>query len=696
DPGEAAARLAELTAATPAENPLALRDLLALRPAGPPLPLAAVEPVEAIRRRFVATAMSLGALSPEAYTTLAAAMNRMGARSNSGEGGEDPDWYAPRPDGDVRHSRIKQVASARFGVTARYLVHADELEIKMAQGSKPGEGGQLPGHKVTELIARLRHAVPGVTLISPPPHHDIYSIEDLAQLIYDLRAVHPRAKVGVKLVATSGVGTIAAGVAKAGADYVLISGHSGGTGASPLGSIKHAGLPWELGVAEAQQTLARNGLRGRVRLRTDGGLRTARDVVVAALLGAEDYGFGTAALVSLGCDMARQCHLNTCPTGIATQRPELRAKFRGTPEQVVRYFTWLAGEVRALLAALGLPSLDAAAGRVDLLGPAAGLVGGAAALDLAPLLAPPAPGAATRQDPAARGPRLHSPLATALLREAETALYDGRPVTLRHAIQNRDRAIGAELAGALARLAAAGAGPAAPIEARFAGSAGQSFGAFCVPGLTLRLTGEANDYVAKGMSGGTIVIRPTYYNTAADGEGCRLPSTVCRLPVLVGNTALYGATGGELFVAGAAGERFAVRNSGATAVVEGVGDHGCEYMTGGTVLVLGPTGRNFAAGMSAGLAYVYDEGGEFPARCNHELVTCERVAAGSDDAATVRALLIRHRDLTGSPRAAAVLADWAAQTAFWVVRSKAVAPIPAPERPARAAVLARRHGDPAH
>ncbi len=506
---EVAARYLGLTESS-AGAPLALRDLLALRPAGPPVPLDAVEPVEAIRPRFIATAMSLGALSPEAYTTLAAGMNRIGARSNSGEGGEDPDWYGPQADGERRHSKIKQIASGRFGVNANYLVHAEELEIKMAQGSKPGEGGQLPAHKVTDFIARLRHAVPGTSLISPPPHHDIYSIEDIAQLIFDLRTVQPTARIGVKLVATSGVGTIAAGVAKAGANYVLISGHSGGTGASPLSSIKHAGLPWELGLAEAQQTLIRSGLRDRVRLRTDGGLRTARDVLVAAALGAEDYGFGTAALVALGCDMARQCHLNTCPTGIATQRADLRAKFRGTPEQVVTYFTWLAEQVRALLAELGLRSLDEAVGRVGLLAQLAEVAHPrAATLDLAPLLAAPPAGAPTRSNPALGPLASPIPLSERLLAGAAPALAGDGPVTLVEPIRNRDRAIGAELAGALARRSAAarhgGAAP-APITVELAGSAGQSFGAFGVAGLTLRLTGEANDYVGKGLSGGAIVI----------------------------------------------------------------------------------------------------------------------------------------------------------------------------------------------
>ncbi len=669
----AAARFEELTETRP-DEPLALRDLLMLVPPFAPLPITQVESVESIRRRFIATAMSLGALSPEAFTTLAAGMDLMGARSNSGEGGEDPEWYRPQPDGMRRHSRIKQIASARFGVTAEYLVHADEIEIKMAQGSKPGEGGQLPGHKVTGMIARLRHAVPGTQLISPPPHHDIYSIEDLAQLIYDLRAVNPYAKIGVKLVATGGVGTIAAGVAKAGADYVLVSGHSGGTGASPLSSIKGAGLPWELGLAEAQQTLIRSGLRERVRLRTDGGLRTARDVVIAAALGAEDYGFGTAALVAIGCDMARQCHLNTCPAGIATQREDLRAKFTGTPAGVVQYFTWLAERVRALLADLGLATLDRAVGRVSLLR-TAHFHGRADLLDFSPILAPPPSGKAIRHDPNWKREKHHTPLADYLVDRAKTALDGVGPVKVSGSIRNRDRASGAELAGAIARRVAktysGGIAP-QPMEVQLNGTAGQSFGAFCVAGLTLHLTGEANDYVGKSMSGGLITIRPApSVATSESPFGSR--------PVLAGNTILYGATGGELFIAGAAGERFAVRNSGAVAVVEGVGDHGCEYMTGGTVLVLGPTGRNFAAGMSAGRAWVLDEAETFERRCGTDGVLLRRVAHGSPEATEIRDLLIRHCEMTASARAKAILASWDDQRpVFWSLTGMPPA-APAPE-----------------
>src|SRR6266540_1305725 len=658
-----------------ARPPASPRDLLALRP-GTPVPLDEVEPADAIRRRFVSTAMSLGALSPEAYTTLAAGMNRMGARSNSGEGGEDPDWYAPQPDGEVRHSRIKQVASARFGVTARYLVEAEELEIKMAQGSKPGEGGQLPGHKVTDFIARLRHAVPGTALISPPPHHDIYSIEDLAQLIHDLKQVNPRARVGVKLVAEAGVGTVAAGVAKAYADYVLVSGHNGGTGASPLSSIKHAGSPWELGVAETQQVLVRNGLRGRIRLRTDGGLRRGRDVVIAALLGAEEFGFGTAPLVALGCDMARQCHLNTCPTGIATQRAELRAKFKGTPDQVISFFMHLAEEVRELLASLGLRSIDEAVGRVDLLCQARTVNG----IDLTAVLADPDPsGTQPRRCMLSRNdrPEDQEPLDEGLLREAQIALESAPRFKAARLIRNRDRTVGARIAGEIGagRLQRpqntySPLGNHPFIDVRFVGSAGQSFGAFNTEGMLLTLEGEANDYLGKGMSGGEIVLMP------ADMARFKPHKNT-----IVGNTVLYGATGGRVFAAGRAGERFCVRNSGATAVVEGVGDHGCEYMTGGTVLVLGETGRNFGAGMTNGVAYVLDEEGDFPSRLNGELVQATRLM-DSDELSLVYGLVQEHFERTASRRAEAILDLWDVyRSQFWKVSPK-TAPRPAAPVPA--------------
>jgi glutamate synthase (ferredoxin) len=666
----------------PPDEPAALRDLLEVRAAGDPVPIDQVEPWEKIVTRFVCTAMSLGALSPEAHETLAVGMNRLGARSNSGEGGEDPTFYRPHDDGDRHDNKVKQVASARFGVNARYLAHAEELEIKMAQGSKPGEGGQLPAHKVTDLIARLRHAVPGTSLISPPPHHDIYSIEDLAQLIYDLKRVNPQAKVGVKLVSEAGVGTVAAGVAKAYADYVLVSGFDGGTGASPLTSIKHAGSPWELGVAETQQVLVRNGLRGRLRLRTDGGLRRARDVVVAALLGAEEYGFGTASLVAIGCDMARQCHLNTCPTGIATQRADLRAKFKGTPEQVIDFFVHLAQEIRELLAGLGLRSIDEAVGRVDLLRQTRVYNG----VDLSAALADPDPsGLEPRRCVQARNdrPEGQEPLDERLLRDATAALAEGARFKTATLIRNRDRSVGARVAGEIGagRLKPASAKPGLrPLpffEARFVGSAGQSFGAFTTDGMSLTLEGEANDYLGKGMSGGEIVLMPADMARFAPHKN-----------TIVGNTVLYGATGGRVFAAGRAGERFCVRNSGATAVVEGVGDHGCEYMTGGTVLVLGETGRNFGAGMTNGVAYVLDETGEFSKRLNDELVSATRLM-DADELSTVYELVREHFERTASRRAEAIIDLWDVYRGqFWKVapRQASVAAEAAHSVPGAAAI----------
>src|SRR6058998_3052497 len=658
-----------------ARLPASPRDLLAFR-AVAPIPLDEVEPAEEIRRRFVSTAMSLGALSPEAHRTLAIGMNRMGARSNSGEGGEDPDTYAPLENGDRADNRIKQVASARFGVTTSYLVRADELEIKIAQGSKPGEGGQLPGHKVTALIARLRHSLPGVPLISPPPHHDIYSIEDLAQLIHDLKQVNPRARIGVKLVAEAGVGRVAAGVAKAYADYVLISGHNGGTGASPLSSIKHAGSPWELGLAETQAILIENGLRHRIEVRTDGGLRTGRDVVVAALLGAESYGFGTAALVAIGCAMARQCHLNSCPTGIATQRPELRAKFRGTPEQVVAYFTALAGDVRQILAGMGQKSLDDIVGRVDLLERVdRPEVPRAQMLDLSLILAdalggPDAPRRRTveRND----RPGVES-LDEEILRALEPRLAAGRPFAGVYDIGNHHLTVGARIAGRIAQRHGNAGLPPGAVRLRFRGSAGQSFAAFALPGMQLELEGEANDYVGKGLSGGDITIRPfrdAAYAHATDHN------------VILGNTALYGATGGRLFAAGRAGDRFAVRNSGAVAVIEGAGNHCCEYMTAGVVVVLGPVGRNFAAGMSNGTAYVLDELGHFGTRCNTDMASVQGLDAA--DELLVRDLVREHAARTGSPRAQDLLAAWHRSLPLF----HKVAPLPAPASAPVASVAA--------
>jgi glutamate synthase (ferredoxin) len=577
--------------------------------------------VESIIKRFSSGGMSHGALSAEAHQTVAEAFNRLGARSNSGEGGEDRERF--RTD---RNSSIKQIASGRFGVTPEYAVYARELQIKMAQGSKPGEGGQLPGHKVTDEIARLRHTTPGVALISPPPHHDIYSIEDLAQLVFDLRQVNPQADVSVKLVAEAGVGVVAAGVAKALADVVHIAGADGGTGASPLSSIKNAGLPWELGLAETQRELVGTGLRGRVRVRIDGGLKTGRDVVLAALLGADEVSFGTALLVAEGCLLVRSCHLDTCPVGIATQRPELRAKFEGTADAIVAYLRLVAEDVRRQLAALGLRSFDEAVGRSDLVRHRE------SCFDLAGLLAAPRGGYAHE-------PQLDSPggeLGDRLAADARSALEEARIVELEYPIATRDRAVGARLGGEVAyRLGESP--PPGRVRARFTGSAGQSFGAFLSAGVELALTGEANDAVGKSMGGGRIVIRPP-----RDDRG---------EPVLLGNAALYGATGGELYCAGRAGERFAVRNSGAVAVVEGAGDHACEYMTGGAVVVLGACGRNVGAGMSGGELYVLGD-----VRLNGELVVAAPLTAA--EGVELRALVERHLRFTDSKLAAALVYRW--------------------------------------
>jgi glutamate synthase domain-containing protein 2/glutamate synthase domain-containing protein 1/glutamate synthase domain-containing protein 3 len=634
--------------------PAALRDLLATRPAGPPVPLDEVEPAADILARFSTAAMSLGSLSPEAHETLAIALNRVGGRSNCGEGGEDPARF-----GTERSSAIKQVASGRFGVTPAYLASAVELQIKMAQGSKPGEGGQLPGHKVSGEIARLRHTQPGVALISPPPHHDIYSIEDLAQLVFDLKQANPEAEVSVKLVAEAGVGTIAAGVVKSLADVVMISGADGGTGASPLSSIKHGGGPWELGLAETQQALVANDLRSRCKVRVDGGLKTGRDVLLAALLGADEFGFGTAALLAEGCLMVRTCHQDNCPVGIATQRPDLRAKFTGTPEMVVHYLEYVAEETRELLAALGLRSLDEAVGRVDLLSQRRTGDPRADRLDLSPLLATGATDgqevAATRfvaSDPIQRprselGDRVHD--------DAWPGLRDGDLVHLRYPIANTDRSVGARLGVAVGK-AFGSRPPAGRARIELEGTAGQSFGAFLAPGIDLRLTGACNDYVGKGMGGGRIVIRP--------------PDDDAGDPVLIGNTALYGATRGELFCAGAAGERFAVRNSGATAVVEGVGDHGGEYMTGGSVIVLGPVGRNLGAGMSGGELFLYDPDGTALDQLNDELVLPRR--PDEIELVFLRELIVAHHELTGSAVAGEILDSWErSHAAFWRVAPRA-------------------------
>jgi glutamate synthase domain-containing protein 2/glutamate synthase domain-containing protein 1/glutamate synthase domain-containing protein 3 len=611
--------------------PTVPRDLLDLVPVESPLPLDQVEPADEIARRFSAGAMSHGALSAEAHEAVALGFRMAGGKANTGEGGEDRRRYR-----DDRNCAIKQVASGRFGVTPEYCAFADELQIKMAQGSKPGEGGQLPGPKVTTEIATLRYTPPGVELISPPPHHDIYSIEDLAQLIFDLKQVNPQAAVSVKLVTTAGVGTIAAGVAKGLADVIHLAGADGGTGASPLASILHAGLPWEIGLAEAHRTLAADGLRGRVRLRVDGGLKTGRDVAVAALLGADEYSFGTAALVALGCLLVRTCHRDTCPVGIATQRPDLRGRFAGAPEMVARYVGLVAEDVRRHLAALGLRSVDEAVSRSDLLRLRPG-TGRAARLDVTSLTAASLQGS----DRALAPPAPRSPLGDRLCDEAFPALAAGRIAELAYDIGTGDRAVGARLGGAVAR-AFGDRRPPGRVRARFRGSAGQSFGAFLSEGAELELVGEANDYVGKGMAGGRIVIRPP-----EDDEG---------EPFLLGNTVLYGATGGQLFCAGRTGERFAVRNSGAIAVVEGVGDHAFEYMTGGAVVVLGPVGRNAAAGMSGGEAYVWDPGDELAGRVNQELVEL-RPPTGAQ-LPSLRRLVERHRLATGSRRAAAILRDW--------------------------------------
>jgi glutamate synthase domain-containing protein 2/glutamate synthase domain-containing protein 1/glutamate synthase domain-containing protein 3 len=623
--------------------PTEVRDLLELVPTGPPVPIDEVEPAAAIAQRFSTGAMSHGSLSAEAHETLAEAMNLLGGRSNCGEGGEDPYRFRTRgrPKGD-KNSRIKQIASGRFGVTPEYCAFADELQIKVAQGSKPGEGGQLPGHKVSDEIARLRHTQPGVTLISPPPHHDIYSIEDLAQLIFDLKQVNAFADVSVKLVAEDGVGTIAAGVVKALAEVVHISGANGGTGASPLSSIKHAGMPWELGLADTQTALIENGLRDRVRVRVDGGFMTGRDVVMAALLGADEFSFGTAAMIAEGCIMLRACHRDTCTTGIATQRPHLRAKFTGTPEGVAAYLWFVAEEVRQHLAGLGFHSLDDAVGRVECLRQRS--VGNARAdsMDLAPLLTPPDdPKTPRRYVAGVPIQRSRSALGDRLMADGYRPVWDGEHIELSYAITNRDRTVGAALGGALA-LEFGTTTPRGLASVRFEGVAGQSFGAFITDGIHLELVGEANDYVGKGMGGGCIAIRPP-----ADDAGD---------PTLAGNTCLYGATGGSVFVAGSVGERFAVRNSGATAVVEGTGDHLCEYMTGGTVVVLGPVGYNVGAGMTGGEAYVWDPAGRLPGRLNPALV--EELRPDAEHLQELRWLIERHLELTGSRRAADLLAEW--------------------------------------
>jgi len=627
-----------------------LRGLLRLRPgaAGGPIPLDEVEPASAIVKRFCTGAMSFGSISAEAHETLAIAMNRIGGKSNTGEGGEDPERFKPLPNGDSKRSAIKQVASGRFGVTIWYLTNADELQIKIAQGAKPGEGGELPGHKVDDVIARTRHSTPGVGLISPPPHHDIYSIEDLAQLIHDLKNANRAARISVKLVSEVGVGTVAAGVAKAHSDHILISGHDGGTGASPLTSIKHAGLPWELGIAETHQTLVMNDLRSRVVLQTDGQLKTGRDVVIAALLGAEEFGFSTGPLIALGCIMMRKCHLNTCPVGIATQDPELREKFRGKPEHVVNYLFLIAEDARAHMAKLGFRTVDEMIGRVDCLD-----VNDAIrhwktdGLDLTPILTPARrrPGVDVRSTKQ-QDHGLERALDMKLLEICAPALARGEKVRHTLSIENTNRTVGTILSSEIAKRHGEACLPDDTIHLRFHGSAGQSFGAFLARGVTLELEGDANDYVGKGLSGGHLRIYPPRQSTFCAEEN-----------VIVGNVVLYGATSGEAFFRGRAAERFCVRNSGARAVIEGVGDHGCEYMTAGSVVILGSTGRNFAAGMSGGVAYVWDVDGDFLTRCNLEMVGLEALELDEDIAEVLR-LVTKHRDYTGSTVAADVLARW--------------------------------------
>jgi glutamate synthase (NADPH/NADH) large chain len=610
------------------------------------IPLEEVEPVSSIVKRFATGAMSYGSISAEAHETLAIAMNRLGGKSNTGEGGEDPERYVPDPNGDLRRSAIKQVASGRFGVTSEYLTNADDLQIKMAQGAKPGEGGQLPGHKVYPWIAKTRHSTPGVGLISPPPHHDIYSIEDLAQLIHDLKNANPAARVHVKLVAEVGVGTVAAGVSKAHADVVLISGHDGGTGASPLTSLKHAGAPWELGLAETQQTLLLNRLRDRIVVQVDGQMKTGRDVVIGALLGAEEFGFATAPLVVSGCIMMRVCHLDTCPVGVATQNPELRARFTGKPEFVETFFEYVATEVRELLAELGLRSIEEAVGRADLLDTSEAIAHWkAAGLDLSPIFyVPEIDEGDARHCTTVQDHGLAQALDNRLIELSAAALEHGEPVVIRLPIRNVNRTVGTMLGHEVTKRHGGAGLPDDTITVHFEGSAGNSFGAFLPRGITLRVEGDANDYTGKGLSGGRLIVRPARTATFKAEEN-----------IIAGNVCLYGATSGELFLSGVAGERFAVRNSGAVAVVEGVGDHGCEYMTGGRVYVLGGTGRNFGAGMSGGVAFVHDADGTFPARVNGEMVDLE--LPDDDDRAEIARWLRRHEEETGSVLAAKLLAE---------------------------------------
>ncbi|MEK9824885.1 MAG: glutamate synthase-related protein, partial [Methylotenera sp.] len=668
---------------------MTLRGLFEIKPAGPAIPLDAVEPAKEIVKRFATGAMSLGSISTEAHATLAIAMNRIGGKSNTGEGGEDQKRFFPIAQdttiadvigksrieaniplkaGDSMRSAIKQVASGRFGVTAEYLANADQIQIKMAQGAKPGEGGQLPGHKVSEYIAKLRFSVPGVGLISPPPHHDIYSIEDLAQLIHDLKNANPKASISVKLVSESGVGTVAAGVAKAKSDHIVIAGHDGGTGASPLSSVKHAGAPWELGLSETQQTLVLNQLRGRVVVQVDGQMKTGRDVLIGALLGADEFGFATAPLVVEGCIMMRKCHLNTCPVGVATQDPELRKRFTGQPEHVVNYFFFVAEEVREYMASMGIAKFDDLIGRVDLLDMQAGIehwkING---LDFSKVFhQPDMPASVSRKNNDVQDHGLANALDNTLVELAKPALENGQKMVLDLPITNTNRTVGTMLSNQIATRYGNEGLPNDTIHVNFTGTSGQSFAAFLAKGITFNLTGEGNDYVGKGLCGGRIVIKPP---TSFRG--------ISHQNIIVGNAVMYGATTGESYFSGVAGERFCVRNSGATAVVEGVGNHGCEYMTGGTVVVLGNTGQNFAAGMSGGVAYVYDEDGKFAKRCNMNMVALEKVEPADSavgkiqhlnqpDEVTLKTLVENHANYTGSKRAQEILANWETARAKFV------------------------------
>lgn len=638
-----------------ANPPIHLRDLLAIKPLGTAVPIEEVESITAIRKRFVTPGMSLGALSPEAHRTLSIAMNRIGAKSDSGEGGESPDDFTPEPNGDNASAKIKQVASGRFGVTAEYLLACEELEIKVAQGAKPGEGGQLPGMKVTDLIAKLRHSTKGVTLISPPPHHDIYSIEDLAQLIYDLKQINPKCKVTVKLVASSGVGTIAAGVAKAKADIILISGHNGGTGASPGTSIKYAGLPWEMGLTEAHQVLAMNNLRERITLRTDGGLRTGRDIVMAAMLGAEEYGIGTAALIAMGCIMVRQCQSNTCPVGVCTQDDALRGKFTGNADKVVNLITFYATEVREILASIGARSLDEVIGRADLLTQVSRGSAHLDDLDLNPLLITVDGANKIRYDRNKPRNPVDDTLDAQIVQDAARFLNDGEKMQLDYAVQNTLRTIGTRTSAHIVqKFGMRNNLQSDHLKVKLRGSAGQSLGAFAAPGLKLEVSGDANDYVGKGLSGGTIVVRPPMNSPLIASEN-----------TIIGNTVLYGATAGYLFAAGRAGERFAVRNSGASVVIEGCGTNGCEYMTGGVAVILGAIGANFGAGMTGGMAYLYDPKGEAADLINMETLVTNPVTVAHWEEQLLD-LVTRHKAETGSRKAAEILQHWDAEKANFV------------------------------